>query len=277
VKADLHCHSHFSDGKHSPEFLLQRAADNGISHLAITDHDCLDCHQQTLASAAGLTLIPGVEISCNWENREIHVVGLGVDASAGDLTRSLETQQAKRQARILAMHDMLVSLGINGLDQHMDSLPAVSWTRSHVAEFLVDNGHCKNWDKAFKRYLGRRGKIWVPIAWLELAEAIELIRQAGGIAVLAHPGRYSLSRRKLQQLAEAFRLAGGEGLEGSYGNIDPVMRRQLCELAMEQGLYISQGSDFHNADRHWTDLGKMPNLDTAAIKNAIWDHPRWHF
>lgn len=277
VKADLHCHSHFSDGKHSPEFLLQRAVDNGISHLAITDHDCLDCHHQELASAAGLTLIPGVEVSCNWENREIHVVGLGIDTSAGDLTRSLETQQQKRKARIRAMHDKLLSLGIKGLDEHMGSLPAVSWTRSHVAEFLVDKGHCRNWEKAFKHYLGRRGKIWVAIDWLTLIEAIQLIRNAGGIAVLAHPGRYSLSRRKLLQLIDVFRLAGGEGLEGSYGNIDPVMRKQLCELAMEHGLYISLGSDFHDADRHWTDLGKMPSLDTMAIKNAIWDHPRWHF
>lgn len=277
MKADLHCHSHFSDGKHSPEFLLQRAAENEISHLAITDHDCLNCHLLELATAGDLTLIPGIEISCSWENREIHVVGLGIDPSEGDLTRSIELQQQKRKNRIYAMHEILVSLGIAGLDRYMESLPAVSWTRSHVAEFLVDNGHCKNWEKAFKRFLGRRGKIWVAIEWLELAQAIELIKGAGGIAVLAHPGRYSLSKRKLLQLVEAFRDAGGEGLEGSYGNIDPLVRKQLCELALDNELYVSLGSDFHNADRHWTDLGKMPNLDSAAIKNAIWAHPRWHF
>ncbi len=205
------------------------------------------------------------------------MVGLGITPASGDLTLSLNRQQLKRKERIQAMDERLKKLSIEGLITHMHNLKASTWTRSHVAEFLVDNNYCKNWDKAFKNYLGRRGKIYVPINWMEMHESIELIRTSGGIAVLAHPGRYSLTKRKLQQLVEEFKESGGEAIEGSYGNIDPVTRKHLCELALGHDMYISVGSDFHNAARHWTDLGKMPALDSQATKNAIWNHPRWHF
>lgn len=277
MKPDFHCHSHYSDGKHSLSFLLQRALDTGVTHLSVTDHDCVDCYLESSEPDLNLTLIPGVEISCNWQNKEIHVVGLGIDPTSENLIRSLDRQQSKRKARIHAMHRELSKLGIEGLIDFMEELSAKTWTRSHVAEFLVNNGHCKNWEKAFKNFLNRRGKIYVPIDWLEMTEAVSLIREANGIAVLAHPGRYSLSKRKLQQLVADFQEVGGEAIEGSYGNIDPVTRKQLCELAIDQELHISMGSDFHDAARHWTDLGKVPPLDSQAIKNAIWNHPRWHF
>ena len=102
------------------------------------------------------------------------------------------------------------------------------------------------------------------------------ILAAGGIAILAHPGRYPLSKRKLEALIDVFQAAGGDGMEVSYGNIDPDMRQRLGALAISKQLFCSAGSDFHDSDASWTDLGKYPPLDLETKKNAIWLHPRWH-
>lgn len=276
MKADLHCHSYFSDGKHAPAELMAMALENGLSHLAITDHDCIDAHLDLVSSDA-LTIISGVEISCAWDNREIHIVGLGIETGNSDLCSLLARQQANRRERISSFDEQLAKLGITGLTETLELFPCRAYTRTHVAEFLVNNGHAKNIQKAFKKYLSRRGKIYVPAKWCEMALAIETIQAAGGLAILAHPGRYPLSKRKLQGLLADFRDAGGDAMEVTYGNIHPDMQKALTELAESFGLFASQGSDFHDAAAHWTRPGKFPALNSQAIKNAIWLHPGWHF
>jgi len=224
-----------------------------------------------------LNLIPGVELSCHWEGREIHIVGLFIDIEDDALLGMLGEQQLRRRDRVEQFAKKLSALGIEGLRDYMNSLHCESWTRTHVANFLVTEGHAKNNQKAFKKYLARKGKIYVPAEWPELEHAVSVISNAGGIAVLAHPGRYPLSRSKLLQLIIDFKDAGGEAMEVSYGNIDPQMRKKLVELATANSLFESQGSDFHSADATWTDLGRFPEPGSSAIKNAIWLHPRWHF
>ena len=276
LKADLHCHSYYSDGKHSPDFLCQRAIERGITHLAITDHDSLAAHEE-LGSIDGLVLIPGVELSTDWLGKEIHVVGLGIDIANPALRDLVSRQQQSRRKRIAEFDSRLVTLGIHGLGEYMTNLPCQAYTRTHVADFLVAAGHSKSHQKAFKKFLSRKGKIHVPAEWSELDTAVQTLRAAGGIAVLAHPGRYPLSRSKLQNLLLDFKTAGGEAIEVSYGNIDPNSRKKLLQLANEFELYSSQGSDFHSDHAHWTDLGRFPELGPADKKNAIWSHPRWHF
>jgi len=275
VKADLHCHSHYSDGKHAPAELLARARENGLTHLAITDHDCVAGFAE-ISGDANLRLIPGVEISCAWGSRELHVVGLGIDAGDSGLIALLERQQASRRDRIGAIAERLSALGIDGLMDYLDTLPCHALTRTHAADFLVDGGHCRNQQKAFKQYLGSRGRAHVPGTWCALAEAVQVIKAGGGIAVLAHPGRYPLSKHQLEGLVREFRELGGEAMETSYGNIDPLVQRRMRELAEAAGLYQSQGSDFHSASAHWTDIGRFP-AQPPDIKNAIWHHPGWHF
>ena len=275
-KPDLHCHSHFSDGKHSPETVLTLAEESGISHLAITDHDFIT-HTSKLSAKTNIQLICGVEVSCAWRNREVHIVGLFIDPESTPLNKLLEQQRHKRRQRLIAMDEKLESNGIEGLHTYLKSLPCEAWTRSHVAEFLVTQGHCRSWDRAFKNFLSQRGKAYVPIEWASLNEVVKLIGDAEGIAIVAHPGRYGLTRTKIKQLVSEFKSAGGEAIEGTYANVDPSIRKFLCELAIEENLYISAGSDFHTADRHWTELGKFPRLDVVANKNAIWSHSRWHF
>ena len=276
MKADLHCHSYYSDGSHSIPYLLERAEKNQLSHLAITDHDCTHGlkEAQSLCSAT-LTIINGVEISCQWQNLEVHIVGLGIDPDSRSLCQLLDRQQTNRQQRILGFHEKLKSKGFDGLWPHMQSLPCIAYTRSHVADFLIQQGICKDRKAAFKRYLSKRGSLYVPSNWCSLEQAIATIVQSGGIAVLAHPGRYPLTTRKLRLLLDEFSEAGGDAMEVSYSNIAANELARLSVLCQEQKLWASTGSDFHSDTAHWMDIGKTPALPTRNAQRAIWLHPKW--
>lgn len=276
MKVDLHCHSYFSDGKHAPAALIRRAIENQLTHLAITDHDCTAALDAIDIQDCGIELLSGVEISCDWNGLEIHIVGLFFDHRNEQLSSLLASQQQSRRTRIQAIAARLEAIGHDGLMLYLQDLPCLVYTRSHVADFLVANGICKNRQKAFKSYLGKRGRIYIAAQWCSLDEAVAAITNAGGVAVLAHPGRYPLSRRKLESLVGDFSIAGGEALEASYSNIDPRTQQYLSELSLARNLYISAGSDFHDAAASWTDIGRFPALDQQAKKNAIWLHPKWH-
>lgn len=276
MKADLHCHSHFSDGKQSPAFLLQRATENRLTHLALTDHDCTDGLESLRRDASDITIIDGVELSCLWNTMEIHVVGLFIDPSNSHIEKLLASQQTQRENRAEAINKNLQKIGIDGLIPYLQSLPCTAYTRSHIADFLVQEKVCKNRQKAFKTHLGKRGRVYAAASCCNLAEGVTAILKASGIAVIAHPGRYSLSKAKLSSLLDDFKECGGEAIEGSYSNIDPTTKAYLSKLAEEKSLYLSVGSDFHDAAATWTDIGKFPALDQQATKNAIWLHPKWH-
>ncbi|GJM13588.1 MAG: phosphatase [Pseudohongiella sp.] len=276
MKADLHCHSYFSDGKQSPSFLLKRAKENKLTHLALTDHDCIDGLAPLNAEAEDITIINGVELSCLWNSMEIHIVGLFIDPSNSHIRELLASQQAQREIRARAIDEKLQRLDVHGLMAYLQALPCTALTRSHIADFLVDEKVCKNRQKAFKTHLGKRGRVFAAANCCNLEEGVKAIVNASGVAIVAHPGRYSLSKTKLGSLLDDFKDCGGEAIEGSYSNIDPTTKAYLSKLAEEKSLYLSVGSDFHDAAATWTDIGKFPALDQQAIKNAIWTHPKWH-
>ncbi|MFT4863196.1 MAG: putative metal-dependent phosphoesterase TrpH [Pseudohongiellaceae bacterium] len=273
MKADLHCHSYFSDGKHSPEYLVDLATQNHVTHLAITDHDCVTVEPELITNA--LQLIAGVEISCQWNDHEIHLVGLAFDPRSEPLLRALATQRQQRRERAFKMAEKLPDSHSAALKSYLDALPCIAYTRTHIADYLIQARLCKNHEQAFKKYLTRRGKIFEPIQWMGLETAIDLVHEAGGVTVLAHPSRYRFTRTKLKKLLTDFSGYGGTALETSYSNLDPASRGQLTILAEEMGLMVSSGSDFHSDSNHWTSLGKFPVI-SADTKNAIWNHPRWH-
>lgn len=275
MKFDLHCHSYYSDGSHSPDFLIERAIRNKVTHLAVTDHDCLEFHKLEQTAPPELQLITGVEISCNWNNQELHVVGLGIDVNNSTLNSLLSVQQSSRNQRAAVMAANLAKISDANLNTYLESLPCIAKTRSHIANFLVSEGICKNHQQAFKKYLSRTGKIYCPATWCELEQAIAGINEAGGIAVLAHPSRYPFTRRKLIRLLTDFKDLGGAAIETAYGNLSPVARKNLEQLCEELELYASCGSDFHSAANHWTDIGRFHTFPESK-KNAIWNHPRWH-
>ena len=275
MKPDLHCHSYYSDGTLAPATLVQRAIDNGVTHLALTDHDCTAGLDVLPPAIAGITMISGVEISCVWETLEIHVVGLHINRTNPQLMALLATQQAARRWRVQAMDKKLEALGTPGLLAYLEALPCVAYTRSHVADYLVAQKVCGTRQKAFKSHLAKRGRIFIEAHWCDLTQGVAAIKAAGGIAVLAHPGRYPLNRRKLEALTSAFKASGGEALEGSYPNIEANMMRYLATLAISHDMYVSAGSDFHDTAATWTDIGKFPHLSQQVIEHAIWQHPSW--
>jgi predicted metal-dependent phosphoesterase TrpH len=274
LKADLHCHTHLSDGKHSPAFVIERARANQVTHLAMTDHDVSQALPEP-ASEHDPKLIAGVEISCLWESFEVHMVGLFVDPTNATLQTLLTQQQIRRHTRVAQIDAKLTALGTTGLLSDLVAKPAIALTRSHIADFLVANGVCKTRQKAFKTHLNRSGKLFVPAQWCCYTEAASAIKTAGGIPVLAHPGRYALNKAKLRRLVESFTAAGGEALEASYPNIAADMNQYLIQLAADNDLYLSTGSDFHDAAAQWTDVGKFPGLERTAAERGIWHHPVW--
>ncbi|PCH61722.1 MAG: phosphatase [SAR86 cluster bacterium] len=277
MKFDLHSHSHYSDGKHAPEFLIERAIQNGVTHLAITDHDCIHALAQYEKNPPeGLTLINGVEISCQWEGLEIHLIGLEIDLQSPGLLALLASQQQRRRHRIEQIASLIKQHHKLDLLDYFAALPCVSLTRSHVADFMVEKGLCKNRQKVFKRYLGKGAKYYIKAQWCSLNEAIGTIQDAGGIAVIAHPSRYPLGTTKLRRLLSDFANGGGDAMEVSYSNLDSITIGKLAKLCLEFKLWASVGSDFHTSETTWLDIGKMPALPPSCKKNAIWNHPRWH-
>lgn len=269
VILDLHCHSHFSDGELSPTQLMERANALGIHALALSDHDTIDGLAEARAFNGQTRLIPSVEISCGWDHKEIHVVGLGLDTTNSSLCAGLRAQQARRWQRAEAIDAKLVKDGIKDvLTQLREGSKASAPTRSHFAHALVQRGLVKDQERAFRRYLGRKGSAYVSATWCSLDEGVGWIRAAGGIPVLAHPSRYKLSGTGLEKLVKAFVEAGGQALELSYPQLFPKESQRMAKLVRSLGLWASQGSDFHSDAQKWTGLGRTPPLPPEVI--SVW-------
>jgi len=275
---DLHSHTYLSDGELSPEDLLARARQLGIRQLAITDHDSIAAYRilgQSPADPENPALLPGVEISANWEGREIHIVGLLFDLENPVLNQLLQRQQQHRRERAEDIGRQLEKAGITGLKSYLAELPCESVGRSHIAEFLVKTGKVGSKQQAFAKYLGKGGRLQTSVPWCSVNEAVEAIGTAGGISVLAHPDRYQFNRARLRRLLTEFAACGGDALEVSYSNLNPQKLDLLAALAMETGLWASVGSDFHTPQNTWMDLGRIRQLPAVCAQRAIWYHPRW--
>lgn len=271
---DLHAHTLASDGALTLPDLLTRAQANGVHTLAITDHDVVTEIPPDLCPP-GLRTVAGVEISTRWDGREIHVVGLQVEAQAPQLAALLESQQALRWERVTRWDSLLTAAGMDGLSRHLAGASTVSPGRSHVADFLIKAGKAKSRQRAFAAYLGRGKKFHLPTPWCDVSAAIRAIQAAGGMAVLAHPHRYADTVSGLRRLARAFREAGGDGMEVACANIDNGMLARLAQVSQEAGLLASSGSDFHTTDAIWMDLGRLPELPETCRGDAVWASPRW--
>lgn len=264
---DLHVHTTASDGELTPVQLVAKAADSGVSVLAVTDHDSVSALSDAGHACAelGVSLISGVEVSSRWNNMDIHVVGLGLNAGDQRFLDRLQSQMNRRSERAQVMGQKLAKLGYPGLmEQAAMKAPQGIPARPHFAEALVEAGACKDRKQAFQRYLAQSKPAYVKTDWPEISEAVRWIREAGGIAVLAHPGRYKLTRTKLERLIKAFAESGGQALEVSVSTHGPEMVRQLADLALKYDLYASQGSDYHGPSMRWVQLGKMPALPSTC-------------
>jgi predicted metal-dependent phosphoesterase TrpH len=273
LNIDLHCHSTVSDGLLTPTQLVEHAAAQGVDVLALTDHDDVGGLAEARARAMEkkITLINGVEISVDWRGQTLHIVGLGIDPEYPDLVRGLSSIRDGRMVRARNIATQLDKIGIHGSfegacrnagDGHLLG-------RMHFARFLVQQGHARDVKAVFKKYLVKGKPGYAPHQWAPLSDAIGWIRASGGRAVIAHPGRYKLSRKALDELLEEFRALGGEAIEVITGSHTPEQSIQFAHHGQRLGLLASRGSDFHGPGESYFDLGRMPALPVIC-------RPVWH-
>lgn len=263
MKYDLHSHSHFSDGSLSPTELVHAALEQGITHLALTDHDTLNGLHEAQLAVVGvpMELINGVELSCNWEKQLLHIVALNVDPNNKVLKQGVEQNRQRRLDRAEAMFEDFEQHDIDLRENVQVQLETRGVpTRPHFAQALVELGYAKDKKQAFKRYLVRGKPGYIPMSWPSLEEIGEWVKSAGGIAVLAHPMRYKFTRTKLIRLIVEMKSASIYGIEISTATTDKQQVSMLSELAKQFQLFASMGSDFHSFDQPWARLGTAEPL-----------------
>jgi 3',5'-nucleoside bisphosphate phosphatase len=268
---DLHTHSNYSDGSLTPTQLVQRAAGAGVNVLALTDHDTIAGlrEAQREADQCGIRIVPGVEISASWRAQAIHVLGLWVDPASLPLQERLNSQGERRRVRMRGICATLSKLGLPGeeLLAAVEAQPGLP-TRAHLAQALVAGGHVSRTDHAFRKYLGKGKAAHFAAEWPPLAQIVTWIREAGGVACLAHPARYALSGGARRQLLTDFTTAGGTALEVVTGGNGAHHVEACAMLAVKFGLTGSVGSDFHNPQQTWNPLGPSLKLPDCVV--PVW-------
>lgn len=269
---DLHAHSTVSDGLLSPADLVRRAAERGVTALALTDHDEVSGFAAARAAAdeAGIRVIAGVEVSVTWHDTTVHVVGLGVDPEDAALATGLAAIRSSRTTRASRIAESLDAIGIRGSLEgaYRYAANAELVGRTHFARFLVEAGISPDVKTVFRHYLAAGKPGYVPHRWAALADACAWIRGAGGVAVLAHPARYKVSRREMDSLVGEFKAAGGEAIEVISGNHDAAQAAAFARVARAHGLAASRGSDFHGPGEGYAELGRLAAL--PADLEPVW-------
>ena len=272
LNADLHCHSVVSDGTLTPEALACRAHANGVHVWSLTDHDEVGGQERAKKAAEdlGMKYISGVEISVTWCSQTVHIVGLGIDHTNAALIEGLNQTRNGRTNRAKAIAAQLDQIGIKnayeGALQFVGNPELIS--RTHFARFLVDSGVCKDTNEVFANYLidGKPG--YVGHEWANLTDAVNWIAQAGGVAVIAHPGRYNYTSLQLNELYAEFKELGGRGIEVVTGSHTKDEYKTFAKVALQHGFLASRGSDFHSPTESHVDLGTLPDLPSQL--QPVW-------
>jgi predicted metal-dependent phosphoesterase TrpH len=273
TNADLHCHSCVSDGTLQPEALATRAKANGVDLWALTDHDVVDGQRRArdAARAVGVPYLAGVEISVTFAHLTVHIIGLGIDPDDQALVQGLA---ATRDGRIARAHEMAEGLAKVGIQDAFEG--ALNYAgnpeliaRTHFARYLVETGVCASTQEVFRKYLVEGKPGFVEHRWASLGNAVQWITQAGGIAVIAHPGRYKFTVNEEYALFTEFKTHGGRGVEVVTGSHTTADFTKYAEMAVEFDLLASRGSDFHSPEESRTDLGTLPAL--AARLTPVWE------
>ncbi len=270
---DLHCHSTASDGALSPWQLLEVALEKQIEILALTDHDTVTGVNTLLAGALPdtLRLIPGVELTCLWEGRVIHLLGLGVNPDSEALLHYLDAVRRLRIERGKLITQRLLKFQLPDLyASACDIAGSEILGRPHIARAMVAAGVVASEQEAFKRYLGTGKPCDIKAVWPSLEEAVAVVATAQGVALIAHPTKYKMTFSKLRRLVTDFVAVGGQGIEVAYPGVTPDQQRHLLRIADQHEMMVSGGSDFHSPECGWTGLGKFPamlNTDRHVLRH----------
>lgn len=257
----------------APLDVVARAAANGVDLLSLTDHDDTSGLAEARAAARerGIRFVEGVEISVTWHGSTVHIVGLRIDPQSAPLREGLESIRHGREARARQIADGLAAAGIPGslagAQRYAENPELIS--RAHFARYLVEVGCAPDVKNVFRRYLVHGKPGWVPHQWAALQDAVGWIRASGGVAVVAHPGRYEYAKPEMREFFGEFRDCGGAGIEVVTGSHAPDQYFEFARSAREFGLLASRGSDYHGKGESRADLGALPPLPDDL-------KPVWH-
>ena len=268
---DFHLHSTASDGVLSPSALAACVHASGVRLCALTDHDTTAglAEMAAAARALGLATVSGIELSAAWQGRDIHIVGLGFDLQHPEIQAAVEARSAQRKARMQTIAERLDRAGAPGSEALARLHHLTHPTRTHLARTLVEMGVVADLPSAFSRWLGRGRAGHVRTEWPDIAATVLAITRAGGVAVLAHPLRYTLSAGQRRTLVAQFRGAGGTALEVVTGGGARHHIETALGLALRNGLEGSSGSDCHDPTLPWHRPGRLATLPEAVV-------PVWH-
>lgn len=273
LKVDLHCHSNISDGVLAPAEVAAHARRAGVDVWALTDHDEVSgiAAARQAARALDMQFVAGVEISITWAGQTVHIVGLQIDENHPALVQGLAQTRSGRDARGREISRQLDLAGIP--DAYEGALNYVGnpdlMSRTHFARYIVETGKCANIPEVFRKYLSEGKPGYVEHRWGTLADAVSWIRAAGGLAVIAHPGRYRFSDTAQGVLFDEFKQLGGVGIEVVTGSHTPDQYPEYARLANDYGFLASRGTDFHAPGEARVDFALLPPLP-ANVK------PIWH-
>lgn len=270
---DLHCHSTVSDGLLAPADLVTHAASRGIKVLALTDHDDVAglAEAKAKADALGILFINGVEISVSWKKVTLHIVGLNIDPEYPPLADGLQAIREGRRTRAEGIAASLEKIGIRGsLEGASRYASRGIISRTHFARFLVENGYAKDVRTVFRKFLVKGKPGYFEHQWASLEEAVSWITGSGGVAVIAHPGRYDLGRINMLLLLHEFRKLGGRAVEVVTGSHTVPQYQQFARLAKQFELQCSLGSDYHGPGHAYVDMGYIPDLPGGCV--PVWQN-----
>lgn len=254
---DLHIHSHFSDGTHTPAELIMKAKSANLSALALTDHDTVQGLDDFLAAAKihDLPVVTGLEISSTFNNHSVHILGYGMDHRNESFVKWLKRLQEGREERNEKIIDKLRQLGIEISDSELKDLSRHGQTgRPHIARLLVQKGIAASRDDAFRLYLKKGAAAWTGRFTYSAEESIRMIHHAGGIAVLAHPGHISPPPQHLHDFIGKLVALGLDGLEAYYPGYTNQVRKSLRNIADRHKLVITGGSDYHGENKEYSKM-----------------------
>ena len=256
-KVELHTHSSVSDGSLSPSELVELAKEKKIEVLALTDHDTSDgiIEAKKKAKEVGITFVPGIEISTG-NNNEIHILGYFFEDGYIKLNDYLDYLKKNRNNRNYLMIEKLQKEGVDiSIEDILEVSEEGSIGRAHFAYVLMKKGYVKNVDEAFEKYVGLNGVAYIKKESLNISDTIEKINGAGGVAVFAHPGYLNLSSDEYRKLFRELKESGLEGVEVYYPSHSKEQREMFLEIARDNDLIVTGGSDFHGAIRPEIEIG----------------------
>lgn len=266
---DLHVHSNKSDGTFSPRELVDYAHQKGLNAFALTDHDTIDgvneAKEYAKVNYPELEVIPGVELSTEYNGRDVHIVGLYINVNSPTLTEHLQQFIDSRELRNEKMCALLRDHGFDiTYDALKEAFPGAIITRAHYARYMLNKGYIKSIKEAFERYVGDHCPCFVPREKVTPSQAVNLILEAGGVPVLAHPILYGFGNEHLDLLVSTLKEQGLVGIEAIYSTYTPADERQIRSLAEKYNLLLSGGSDFHGENK--------PGLDLATGYGKLYIH-----